>query len=933
MQVTTHTTEGNAESRMVTPARRQYLDLKEQYPDALLFFQIGDFYETFDDDAKIVARDAEVHLTSKDFGRAGRVPLAGVPLRALDTYLRKLLAKGHRVAVCEQVSEAGHGLVERAITRIITPGTLIEPQLLRERENTYLAAVNIGRGEAALAYVDVSTGEFAVTPLRGPERDAALAAELGRLGPAEILVSREAPALPNGRTGTVRDRAPFDGEDGAAALRAHFGVASLEGYGCQDLPLACGAAAAILDYLREYNPRLLGGLRGLSTYHTDDFMALDAQTRRNLELVRSGRGGPGGRGLLGVIDRSETAGGGRLLRRWLSQPLLDLAALGARHDAVAELLAASALRAESRVLLDRVGDLERLTGRAIAGTIGPRELHGLRATLAIVPELRERLAPLVSPLTVTLRERLDPCAEAGELVGRAIAGANEGRRIQPGYDAELDGLIDGIREARTWIADLERRERERTKIKSLKVGYNKIFGYYLEITNPNLPLTPPDYIRKQTLTSCERFITPELKEFEARIADAEGQINSVEDAIYARVLGELAVQAPRLLATAAALAQLDVLATFAEVAERQGYVRPQLDQGRGLHIVAGRHPTVEAAVERHTFIPNDIALDADEFDGDGAIMLLTGPNMAGKSTYLRQIALIVLLAQIGAFVPAQSARIGIADRIFTRVGAQDDLAAGQSTFMVEMLETAAILHHATARSLIVLDEIGRGTGTLDGLAIARAVIEDIHDRLGARCLFATHYHELLALLDALPRLRACNVTVREDADGIVFLHRIAPGGAARSYGIHVARLAGLPRAVTERAALLLRDLEANAVPLRQIAEEAGGYALTPTGVASPLTAPQPPEPTSPPAPDPAPLLAPLPSSAPTRIPVPMSARMADIENAILDEIAALDLVDTTPLEAINLLFGVQQRLRARQTAEAQVQEAAEKYTLPDASAH
>ncbi len=861
-----------------TPARRQYLTLKEQYPDAILFFQVGDFYETFDDDARIVSRDAEVHLTSKDFGRSGRVPLAGIPVRALDTYLRRLLAKGHRVAVCEQVSEAGHGLVERAITRIVTPGTLLEPQLLRERENTYLAAVNYGRDSAALAYVDVSTGEFAAAPFVGPEREAALTAELVRLNPAEVLVPRDAPPLPDERQATTRERAPFDGEDGIAALKAHFGVASLEAYGCQDLPLACGAAAAILDYLREYNARLLAGLRGLATYHTGDYMTLDGQTRRNLELMRSGRTASGGRGLLGVLDRSSTAGGGRLLRRWLSQPLLDLAALAVRHDAVAEFVEQAAARSAARVALNRIGDLERLTGRMVAGTSNPRDLHSLRLSLGVVPELRAALEPLDTDFVATLRERLDPCADVADIVERAIAGVQEGRRIRPGYDAELDGLIDGIRDARLWIAELERRERERTKIKSLKVGYNKIFGYYLEITNPNLPLVPPEYIRKQTLTSCERYITPELKEFEARIADAEGQINAVEESIYLRVLGELAEQAPRLLGTAAAIAQVDVVAAFAEVAERQGYVRPILDAGRALHIRAGRHPTVEAAVERHTFIPNDVDLNADEVDGGGAIMLLTGPNMAGKSTYLRQVALIALMAQIGAFVPATEAHLGLTDRIFTRVGAQDDLAAGQSTFMVEMLETAAILHHATPRSLIILDEIGRGTGTLDGLAIARAVIEDIHDRIGARCLFATHYHELLGLLERLPRLRACNVTVREDEDGIVFLHRIAPGGAARSYGIHVARLAGVPRSVTERAALLLRDLEATATPLRQVSETTSEYNAT-NGQAP----------------------------APPAVPV---AAACEADGTMLGEIAALDLVNTTPLEAINLLFAIQQRLRA-----------------------
>ncbi|MGN6361998.1 MAG: DNA mismatch repair protein MutS, partial [Thermomicrobiales bacterium] len=488
------------------------------------------------------------------------------------------------------------------------------------------------------------------------------------------------------------------------------------------------------------------------------------------------------------------------------------------------------------------------------------------------------LAAATAPLTARCRDALDPCPDVADLIERAVAGAHEGRRIRPGFDAELDALVDGARDARRWIADLERRERERTKIRSLKVGYNKVFGYYLEVTKPNLAHVPADYLRKQTLSHCERFITPELKECEARISDAESRITTVEDAIYARLLDDLAESAPRLLAVAAASAQLDVLAAFAEVADQRGYTRPALDTSTALHIRAGRHPTVEAALEQHAFIPNDLDLDAGE-GGDGCIMLLTGPNMAGKSTYLRQTALIVLLAQIGAFVPAAEARIGIVDRIFTRVGAQDDLAAGQSTFMVEMLETASILHHATLRSLIVLDEIGRGTGTLDGLAIARAVIEDIHDRIGARCLFATHYHELLALLDALPRLRACNVAVREEADGIVFLHRIAPGGAARSYGIHVARLAGLPATVTGRADMLLRDLEARAAVAAEL----------PTGDA---TTTEPP-----------------PALLPVRPPSHEPAWESD-PGEILDEIAALDLINTTPLDALNRLFAMQQRLRA-----------------------
>ncbi len=874
---------------MVTPARRQYLALKEQYPDAILLYQMGDFYETFDEDAKIVARDAEVHLTSKEFGRDGRVPLAGMPVRALDAYLRRLIGKGHRVAVCDQVSEAGHGLVERAVTRVVTPGTIAEPRLLAERENNFLAAVLFGHdgAGAALTYLDVSTGEFATIPFAGPDARGALLQELGRLNPAELLLPEGMPDLPGPWHTTRREARAFDTEAGAEALRAHFGVRSLEGYGCHDLPLTWGAAGATLDYLRENDPRLLAAVGALRTEAAGDYMALDGQTRRNLELTRGGRGGIAergarqsrGQGLLGVIDQTRTAVGGRLLRRWLSQPLLDLAALAARHEAVAEFVADAGARDACRAHLGRMGDLERLTGRVVTGRAAPRELQRLRATLEILPHLRAALAPLGAPLVARLREAIVPCDEIAALIARALADPHDERRIRPGYSADLDALLDGTREARRFIAELEQRERERTGIKSLKVGFNKVFGYYLEVSRPNLSRVPADYLRKQTLANCERFITPELKEHEARISDAEGQIAAKEEEVYLALLADLARDAPRFLAIAGAVARIDVLGGFAEVAARQGYARPTLDDGPALRIRAGRHPTVEAALDRHSFIPNDV-----ELGSDGRVLLLTGPNMAGKSTYLRQVALIVLLAQIGAFVPADEARIGIVDRIFTRVGAQDDLAAGQSTFMVEMLETASILHHATPRSLIVLDEVGRGTSTLDGLAIARAVVEDLHNRVGARTLFATHYHELLALLDELPALRAYNVAVREEPDGIVFLHRIAPGGADRSYGIHVARLAGLPRGVTDRADAILRELEATrGTEGGGRKAEGGGRRAEDRGAEGKA------------------------GGASANGHHADGWREGDV-GGVLDEIAALDLVNTTPLEALNRLFALQQRL-------------------------
>jgi len=774
-----------------TPIRRQWEALKAEHPGCILLFQLGDFYESFEEDAAAVAQVCGVTLTSKEFGKGDRVALAGVPLTRLDHYLARLVEAGLHVAIAEQAGEVGKGIVERVVTRVVTPGTVAEPGLLRERENNYLAAVHRGRGGVGLAYVDVTTGEFRCTQLDGDDADTRLRAELERVGPVELLATEaSADGLPPIGHLTLCQSWRFDEAGARDRLCARLGVLSLEGFGCADLPLAVGAAGAIVSYLEENNSRLLPTLTGLRTYSTAGGMALDGYTRRNLELLRNARTGKIEGSLLHVLDRTRTPMGGRLLRRWIASPLLDLDEINRRLDSIERYVAADARRAQVRAVLGRVGDLERQVARAVQGVAAPRELLDLAESLRACAKL-------------PVEQTLDCCPDLVDLIVRAIAPPHSGRRIKPGYDPELDALIHAIARARRSVAELEAVERRRTGIKSLKVGYNKVFGYYIEVTRPNLPRVPADFQRKQTLVSAERFVTPELKEFEAEINRGEERVAALEADAYAGVLRRIAEAAPRLRRLARAVGHLDVVAALADVARQRGYCRPTLDRGDELCIRGARHPVVEASLEPGQFIPNDCQLGADGCQ----VMVLTGPNMAGKSTYLREVALVVLMAQMGSFVPASAARIGLVDRIFTRVGAQDDIAAGASTFMVEMMEAAAILRHATPRSLVVLDEIGRGTSTFDGLAIARAVVEDIHDRIGARTLFATHFHELARLGDELERVAVFNVAVAEEGDGVVFLRKVVPGAADRSYGIHVARLAGLPTNVTRRAEQILRELE------------------------------------------------------------------------------------------------------------------------------
>ncbi|MGD0779995.1 MAG: DNA mismatch repair protein MutS [Dehalococcoidales bacterium] len=838
----------------VTPIRRQYLRIKKQYPHAIVLFRLGDFYETFDEDARVASKELEIVLTSREMGKGNKIPLAGIPYHALDSYLAKLINRGYKVAICEQLTKPGEvkGLVERDVVRLVTPGTVVEPNLLNSKTNNYLVSVVVGEGEVGLAFVDITTSEFAVTQLPL----ARAKTELERLNPSEVIAADKADIDVLGLDGNITrlDSYRFDLEVARQALLDHFGVATLEGYGCANLPLAIRAAGAIVYYIGETQKAVKGQLTRLATYATDSFMALDEQTQRNLEIFQGARSGAIEGSLLSIIDATKTPMGGRLLRKWLGQPLLDVAALNKRQDAITWFTGKTLERRKIVDMLKNVADLERLINRVRSEIAIPRELVTLRRSLEVIPKLKEILEchPERSEGSVTqetdssvvprvteglpqndpstslgagkdainwLKEELKSLPAPIELISKAIveeptSSLGEGGVIKRGFSEELDNLREVSGNAKKYLAGLELKERERTGIKNLKVGFNNVFGYYIEVSNANLKQVPEDFIRKQTLVNGERFFTPELKEYESMILNARDRIEQMEMDLYRRVCRQIAAESDKILALGSALAHLDVFTSLAEVAVSFSYVCPSLDDGNIIDIKQGRHPVVERSLDAGNFVPNDIFLSND----DAQLIVLTGPNMSGKSTYLRQVALIVLLAQIGSFVPAASAKIGIVDRIFTRIGARDDLAAGQSTFMVEMVETANILNNATPRSLLILDEIGRGTSTYDGLSIARAVAEYIHNYqgLGARTVFATHYHEMVSLAGYLPRVKNFNVAVIEEAGRVIFLHKIVPGGVDKSYGIHVAQLAGLPKAVLHRAREVLDELETDGKQARPL---------------------------------------------------------------------------------------------------------------------
>jgi len=870
-----------AKDTSLTPMMEQYFRIKELHPGALLFFRLGDFYEMFYDDARTAAPVLDIALTSRQ-----KVPMCGVPYHAVSSYLPKLLRRGFKVAICEQVEDpkAAKGVVRREVIKVLTPGTAVEIDAEEAKESTYIVAVGLDEGGWGLALLDLAAGE--VRTLEGAWTEAKLLAdEIFKAAPKEILYPEGAEealqrVLPaggsNGATLSPAEAWLFDPPQAARVVLDHFGAKSLAGFGLEDKPRAAAAAGALIAYIKRVRRDSLALVHRLSYLNAAGHLVLDATTVRNLELVRNLRDGKAGGTLLDVVDFTVTAPGGRLLRSWLLRPLCDLAEIGARQDAVAEALDATIARRELRETLKGVHDLERLVGKIALAAAHPRDLVALKRSLLPLPAVEREVRGFASGLFRDMAARWDNAADVAGLVDRAVLDEpafllTEGGIVKDGWNAELDDLRAISRSGKGFIAALEGRERERTGIGSLRVRYNKVFGYYIEVTKPHLARVPADYMRKQTLVNAERFLTPELKDYEEKVLHAEERIGVLESRLFLELREAVARETPRLQRIAADLAALDVLLALAECAARRGYVRPTVDEGDAIRIEAGRHPVIETS-QAEPFIPNDLEIDA----AANQILIITGPNMGGKSTFLRQAALIVLLGQTGAFVPAKSATIGLVDRIFTRIGAMDFLSVGQSTFMVEMLETAAILHNATARSLILLDEVGRGTSTFDGLSIAWAVAERLHEREDVRpkTLFATHYHELTELALTLPRIKNFHVSVREWKDEVVFLRKIVAGPSDRSYGIHVAKLAGIPRDVIDRAREILFNLE------KQELDETGLPRLArrarPSGDRSQLL-----------------LFA------------------EDREYALLrelrEEIEALDPASLTPLDALNILAGLKGR--------------------------
>ncbi len=794
----------------ITPIRQQYLDIKKKYPGTIVFFRLGDFYETFDEDAEITSRELDIVLTSRGVHKGTRIPMAGIPYHAVENYLSRLIEKGYHVAICEQIGEQpAKGIFPRDVVRVITPGTVFEPSLLKSDHNNFLASVAIEGNEAGIAYVDISTGEFQTTEIEADNPQIELKSELIRIGPVEILLP-ESLIIGEGILGQLTHLPDWRFEIGRSieTIKRLMQVTTLDGFGISEHPLSIQTVAVILQYLQDTQSSALKLLSSITTYSTSEFMTLDSPTRRNLELTETIRKGETQGSLLSIMDKTITPMGHRMVRQWVSKPLLNLEQIKQRQEAVACFVSQGVMRIGFRESLVHLGDLERLANRVFSGNAIPRDLVALRETTGRLPEIRKTLPQTSSPIS-SLLVSFDPVVESYEILQHAIAEdppatlQNIGI-IKSGYSEELDHTIEMSRHAREWISNLEGLERERTGIKSLKVGFNKVFGYYLEITHSNTQQVPPEYIRKQTLVNAERYITPEMKEYEALVLNAEERIREIEARLFKEVCSSLLPYIPAMLKTAQCIAELDTLAGFAEVASLSNYIQPELFDDRRLEIVDGRHPVVETTLHQERFIANDCILAENEI-----VRIITGPNMSGKSTFLRQVALIVLMAQTGSFVPAKSARIGLVDRIFTRIGAQDEIHAGQSTFMVEMIEAANILNHATPRSLIILDEIGRGTSTYDGLSIAWSVVEFIHNhpKLRSRTLFATHYHELTQLEELLPGVCNFNVAVTETGNQVVFLHKIVPGGADRSYGIHVAQMAGIPRPVISRASEILHQLE------------------------------------------------------------------------------------------------------------------------------
>ncbi len=801
----------------LTPMQRQYQEIKERNQDCILFFRLGDFYEMFNEDAKTAARELDLTLTTRDRGKPKeeQTPMCGVPYHSVDSYIARLVQKGYKVAICEQMQDPAttKGLVERDITRIVTPGTVTESCMLDENKNNYIGCVCGEGGKFGLSFCDVSTGAFFATTCADAQ---SVASELGRFAPSEVIrfgsgVDHDSieDALFRRLNCCVNEGTGLSPENAETVLESHFS-ASLAQLGLGGMSAAILSAGTLLQTLLTLQKNDLKHIRELQYYTTGRFMELDLDARRNLELTETMRSKEKKGTLLWVLDKTHTAMGGRMLRSWLEKPLLDPVEITRRHGAVEDLVDSVIIRGELEEALRDVTDLERVMTRIVTGTVNARDLLGLARGFRALPEVKAQLQKCESPLLRKLEQAIDPLTDCADLIENTIVDEppltiREGGIIRKGANADADRLRDIMDGGSGTIAAIEAAERERTGIRTLKVGFNRVFGYYIEVSKSFMDQVPAEYIRKQTLANCERYITQELKELENQVLTAKDRLTALEYQIFTQLREHLAQQAARVQLTAAAVAAADALCSLAAVAVQRGYCRPEITLGREIHIEAGRHPVVEAVLKDSLFVPNDTDLGAE----DNQVAIITGPNMAGKSTYMRQVALIVLMAQMGSFVPARSAKIGLVDRVFTRIGASDDLASGQSTFMVEMAEVASILKYATSRSLLILDEIGRGTSTYDGMAIARAVLEYAASpkRLGAKTLFATHYHELSTMEDKLPNVKNYNIAVKKRGDQMIFLRKIVPGATDDSYGIEVAKLAGIPNVVINRAREILSELE------------------------------------------------------------------------------------------------------------------------------
>ncbi|GAW27957.1 DNA mismatch repair protein MutS [Carboxydocella sp. ULO1] len=864
----------------LTPMMKQYLEMKDKHKDCLLFFRLGDFYELFFEDAEIAARELEITLTGRDGGLEERVPMCGVPYHSADSYIARLINKGYKVAICEQVEDPkqAKGIVRREVIRIITPGTIIDTTVLDEKSNNFIMALHYEDNLIGLAASDVSTGLFQVTQFKCDPHKQKLIDELARLNPAEILISESlANFIGNPRPNWFDNQGKrivteyhswaFAWDFTNRTLTKHFHVNDLKSLGLDHWNSAAKAAAALLDYLLATQKNCLSHINKLELYNIDKIMYLDAITRRHLELTQNLRDGSREHTLLSVLDNTVTALGGRTLKQWIENPLLNLQEINNRLAAIEQMVFDSRWRLKIKQLLANVYDLERLAGKIVYKTVNPRDLVALGSTLKVLPEIKKLLEEKKAGQlryifdNLCLHESIAALIEAAIMPEPPIS-SKDGNIIKPGFNAELDKLRTAATEGKTWLARLEAEEKEKTGIKSLKIGYNKVFGYYLEVTKANLHLVPSHFIRKQTLSTGERYVTERLKELEEIILGAEEKGIELEYQIFCQIRETIAQEIPQLQKTAKLLGELDALLSLAVAAVQNNYVKPVLNLSNIIDIKKGRHPVVEKSLNGQWFIPNDTYLDNQQ----NRLLIITGPNMGGKSTYMRQVALIVLMAQIGSFVPAEQAEIGLVDRIFTRVGASDDLARGQSTFMVEMQEVANILHNATAKSLIIMDEIGRGTSTFDGLSIAWAVAEYLNDpqKIGAKTLFATHYHELTKLAERHPEIKNYCVAVKEEGEDIVFLRQIVPGSSDRSYGIHVAKLAGLPAETILRAKEILEQLENERKDI-SIRQE-------------------------------------IPYSTPVQ-----QLTLFNDSNPILDELLNLNLITTTPLDALNILFNLQKK--------------------------